>query len=302
MPGPNANSKRTRAAIGPGAESALRLALFAAQCATNVGRWLVQERRQRATLGARNKAVGDPVTDLDIAGEERLRAMILRTWPRHGFIGEETGASHAERSHVWIVDPIDGTANFALGLQPWGVSVACLRDGDPIAGAVYAHPEDVTVVAARGKGVSIGGQRIRLRPQKPLGQKLLGQKLLGQELLGPDSVVAVQWLRGTRRISFVNKLLSTGTRIRVFGCTVVQLCDVARGRLHANVQQQGRVWDVAASGLIVREAGGCFMGWDGRAIFPCSEADLPRHHPSIAASPAVHRQILDLLGRPHSIG
>ena len=283
VPGPNANSTRHQASLRRArSPTALtrQLARFATAQATSVGRWLASQRRRHIDVGVRSKEVGDPVTDLDIAGERRLRAAIEEHWPQHGFVGEETGTAEVGRSHVWIVDPIDGTANFARGLQPWGVSVACLRDGEPIVGAVYAYPEDVTVVATHGEGVRAGRTRLRM----PVETRL-----------DADSVVSAQWFRGGRHLSFLTKLVSTGTRIRVFGCTVVQLCDVARGRLHANVQQQGRIWDIAAAGLIVQESGGKFTGWNGLPIFPCSAADLQRHHASVAASPGIHGQLVRLL-------
>jgi myo-inositol-1(or 4)-monophosphatase len=259
------------------------LARFAALAATDVGRWLAAERRRRGRVTARAKELGDPVTDLDLAGEQRLHRAIAERWPDHGFLGEETGARDAGRAHVWIVDPIDGTANFAAGLDPWGVSIACLRDGRPVAGALYLEPEAVTVVAARGAGARLGRRQLRMDPEGPA--------------LSPDSLLGAQWLRGARRLTFVTRLLETGTRVRVFGSTVVQLCDVARGRLAANVQEQGKVWDVAAAGLIVEEAGGRFTGWDGRPIFPRAVDDPAGHHPSVAAGPVAHRQILDLLPR-----
>lgn len=226
--------------------------------------------------------MGDPVTDLDLAGEHRLRQRIARRWPGHGFIGEETGLSDVDRAHVWIVDPIDGTANFAAGLSPWGVSIACLRDGMPVAGAVYVFPEDVTVVARRGSGTHVGRRRIRI----PAAARL-----------DANSVIGVQWFRGATRLPFLPGVLGTGTRVRVFGSTVVQLCDVARGRLQANVQEQGKLWDIAAAGLIVQEAGGNFARFDGRPIFPFSAAQLDQDHSSVAGPPGVYRQLIRLLGR-----
>ncbi|MEZ5965396.1 MAG: inositol monophosphatase [Planctomycetota bacterium] len=261
------------------------LADFAAQCALDVGRWLVRERPRRRSLGARDKGKGDPVTDLDVAAEERLRRAIGKRWPGHGFLGEETGASDLERTFVWIVDPIDGTANFANGLLPWGVSVACLRDGVPVAGAVYAAAEDRLCVAARGAGAHVLGPR-RRRIRTPPAQRLDARAVIG-----------VQWFRGVRHLPFLPALLGTGTRVRVFGCTVSQLCDVAVGRLHANVQQQGKVWDVAAAGLVVEEAGGLFTRWDGRPVFPCTPRGLTGHHATVGAPPGVHRQVLRLLDR-----
>lgn len=252
------------------------IATFAADLATRVGRWLERERLRRRTLGARSKAVGDPVTDLDIAGERRLRAAIRRRWPEHGFLGEETGGADLGRDFVWIVDPIDGTANFAAGLAPWGVSVACLHRGLPLVGAVHAVPEGVTMHAIHGRGAYLGRRRITIADTP----------------LGPDSILSVNWFRAAENLAFVTALVRTGARVRVHGSTVVQLLDVARGRMAANIQQQGKVWDFAAAGLIVQEAGGLFGDWAGRPLFPCPPERWADHHASIAAAPGVARGLI----------
>jgi len=282
VPAPKTNSGRRSPRARPAHEDA-QLLRFAGAAARAVGRWLARERQRRGAVPKRDKGVGDPVTDLDVTAERKLRERIERRWPTHGFVGEETGSARLDAAHVWVVDPIDGTANFAAGLAPWGVSVACLRDGAPIAGAVYNHPEGVTVLAQRGGGASIAGE-----PAAHL-------RLRDDACLDPDAVIGVQWFRGRTRLPFLPRLLATGTRVRVFGCTVVQLCDVARGRLQANVQEQGRIWDVAAAGLVVEEAGGRFTRWDGRPLFPCTAADLERHHATVAAPPAIHAHLVRAL-------
>lgn len=252
------------------------MATFAADLATRVGRWLESERLRRRSLGARSKAVGDPVTDLDIAGEGRLRDAITRRWPEHGFLGEETGGADVGNDFVWIVDPIDGTANFAAGLAPWGVSVACLHLGEPLVGAVHAVPEGITMHAIRGRGAYLGRRRLATV----------------DAALGPDSILSVNWFRAAKDIEFVAALVRTGARIRVHGSTVVQLLDVARGRMAANIQQQGKVWDFAAAGLIVQEAGGVFSDWAGRPLFPCPAERWADHHASLAAAPGVARVLV----------
>lgn len=262
------------------------IAGFARSAARDVARWLARARPRDGAVRTISKSLGDPVTELDIAGERRLRARIERRWPHHGFVGEETGSVAVDRAHVWIVDPVDGTANFAAGLPPWGVSIACLRDGVPLVGAVHGFPEDVTCWAVRGRGayLEVGSRRRRIVVPE-------------HARIDADSLVGVQWLRGEERVPFLRRILATGTRVRVHGCTVVQLCDVARGRLHANVQQQGKVWDVAAAGLVVEEAGGRFTDWRGRPIFPCGPEELAEHHASVAGPPRVHEQLVALLPR-----
>lgn len=226
------------------------------------------------------KAVGDPVTVLDLEAERRFRAAIAKAWPTHGFLGEETDATGIDREYIWIVDPIDGTANFAADLMPWGVAVACVTRGVPIAAAVFTMPRAETTVACTGRGAHVAGERIRLRDRTRLGA---------------DSLIGTQWFRGETDLPFLPRLLATGSRMRVLGSTVTQMCDVAAGRLHANVQPQGRIWDIAAPALVVLEAGGQFTDWAGRPIFPLAQLDPARHHPAITGSPSIVREVVDLL-------
>ena len=142
--------------------SAVDLAAFAERLATRIGRQLARARSGGPVLRM-TKAVGDPVTALDLEAEQHLRAAIAKAWPTHGFVGEETDAAGVDREYVWIVDPIDGTANFAADLMPWGVAVACVARGAPIAAAVFAMPRGETTVACAGHGARVGAERIRLR-------------------------------------------------------------------------------------------------------------------------------------------
>ena len=230
-----------------------------------------------------SKGEGDPVTHLDLEAEARLRTAIATAWPTHGFLGEETDATGLDREFVWIVDPIDGTANFAADITPWGVAVACLTRGAPIAAAVFCMPGQRTLAAAAGRGARADGERIRLR---------------AGGALGADSLVGMQWFRGETRLPFLPRILATGTRIRVQGSTVTQICDVATGRLAANIQTQGRIWDIAAPALILEEAGGEIRDWQGRPIFPLRALDRDRHYPSVSGTHAVVGQVVALLAAP----
>ena len=107
--------------------------------------------------------------------------------------------------------------------------------------------------------------------------------------------MSVQWVRGAPPPACLGRLLATGCRFRNFGCTVVQLCDVARGRLDANLQTQGHIWDLVAPGLIAEEAGARMLGWDGRPILPFPSLDGARHYPSITAHPALAARLARLV-------
>lgn len=230
-----------------------------------------------------SKGEGDPVTHLDLEAEARMRVAITKAWPTHGFLGEETETTGLDHEFVWIVDPIDGTANFAANITPWGVAVACVTRGAPIAAATFCMPGRRTFAAAASRGVRLDGEQIRL-------------KVGGA--LGPDSLVGMQWFRGETRLPFLPRILATGTRIRVQGSTVTQICDVATGQLAANIQTQGRIWDIAAPALILEEAGGDLCDWRGQAIFPVRALDRDRHYPSVGGTRAVVSQVVALLASP----
>lgn len=230
------------------------------------------------------KGVGDFVTAVDLAAEKLLRRRILAAWPNHGVVGEELPAHEPGAEFVWILDPIDGTSNFGRGHPLFAVSVACLHQGRPVAAAVHCLPDDLTYHATLGLGARQGRRPIRLAGRR--------------RRLDDASILGVQWHRGPRRLRYLDELTATGTRVRNFGCTVNQLCDVALGRLDGNVQEQGKIWDFAAAALLVTEAGGRFTSWRGEDIFPLASLDGSRHYPSVAAAPGVHRQLCEILG-PH---
>jgi myo-inositol-1(or 4)-monophosphatase len=259
------------------------LARTARTLAAAVGAYVA--RAQRRHGGARRKGVGDFVTRIDLAAEERLRRALRRAHPDHGFLGEETGAERPDAELCWVVDPIDGTSNYAHGLRDFAVSIACLWRGQPMAAAVACGPGLDVYAAAHGLGARTAGRRLALGPAR----------------LDDAALVGVQWHRGSAaRLDFVASLIGTGARLRVLGSTVVQMCAVADGRLHANVQQQGRLWDYAAAALIVTEAGGVVSDWAGQPVFPVGDVLGGGHVSTIAAGRAVHRRLLRL--RPFGAG
>lgn len=247
-----------------------------AEIAATIGR---AQLRLRPT-DVRRKGVGDFVTTVDVRSERFLRRALQKALPQAGFLGEESTPSDLGREWIWVVDPIDGTSNFARGLPHFAVAVALLQAGDPVLAIVHAAPENALYVAGRGSGARRNGRRLRI----PAGR------------LDDGSIVGCQWFRGQQQLDFLARLQQRGSRIRTLGSSVTQLVDVAVGRLDANVQEQGRIWDIAAAGLVVEEAGGRFTDWTGRRVFPFRDLAV-EHTPTVAAPPRVHSRVLALLGR-----
>ena len=226
----------------------------------------------------RRKAAGDFVTRIDLRTEAELRRTLRKVWPEAGFLGEETEPSRIGSDWVWVVDPIDGTSNFSRGLPHFAVSVALLWLGQPMMACIHCAPENALYVAVHGAGAVRNSRRLRT----PAGR------------LDDGAILGCQWHRGQQHLDFLAHLQSRGARIRTLGSSVTQLADVAVGRLDGNVQEQGRIWDIAAAGLVVEEAGGLFTDWAGKPVFPVAALG-PGHTPTIAASPRVHRGLLRLL-------
>lgn len=238
-------------------------------------------QRAQARLQPRDiraKGEGDYVTTVDVRGERLLRRALLRALPEAGFLGEETPASELGRDWLWVVDPIDGTSNFAHGLPHFAVSAALLFRGRPLLACVHCAPEGALYTALDGGGARRDGRRIRVR----------------ERTLDAGAIVGCQWHRGQQDLAFLARLQKRGNRIRTFGSTVTQLADVAMGRLDANVQEQGRVWDYAAAGLVAVEAGARFTDWRGRDVFPLANLAIG-HTATIAAPPGLHAQVVRLL-------
>ncbi len=224
------------------------------------------------------KAVGDFVTAIDVRSEKRLRRELLRMLPEAGFLGEESDATGIDCDWLWVVDPIDGTSNFSRGLPHFAVSVALLFRGQPMLAAIHCAPDDGLFTAVHGVGCWRNNRRITA----PAGR------------FDDGAIVGCQWFRGQADMAFLSQLQSQGARIRTLGSTVTQLADVVMGRLDGNVQQQGRLWDFAAAGLVAVEAGVKFTTWRSKPVFPVKDLQV-EHTATIAATPAVHRKIVTLL-------
>lgn len=235
-------------------------------------------RRRLRPADVRRKGTGDFVTAVDIRVERRMRAALRALLPEAGFLGEESAPADLDRPWLWVVDPIDGTSNFARGLPHYAVSVALLWRGQPVLAAVHCEPERALYGAVFGHGARRNGRPLRTPPGR----------------LDDGAMIGCQWHRGQQDLEFLARLQRRGGRIRTLGSTVTQLADVAAGRLDGNVQQQGRVWDIAAAGLIVAEAGARFTTWSGAPVFPLRDLRVG-HTATVAAPPAVHRGLLALL-------
>lgn len=228
----------------------LDVAIAAARAGGRVLRDLLPARRVIAT-----KQSGiDLVTDADGQAEEAIVACIRSHFPDDAILAEERGAEAGRSAYRWIIDPLDGTTNYAHRLPLFCVSVAVEAGGHVLAGAVVDPTRDETFAARRGRGASLNGERLRVSEEEDLGAALLVTGF-GYDIRTNPRNNLRQFADLSRRARAVRRL----------GSAALDLCYVAAGRLDGYWELTTGAWDVAAGALLVQEAGGRVTRLDGGA-------------------------------------
>jgi myo-inositol-1(or 4)-monophosphatase len=186
------------------------------------------------------------VTAADRRAEEVLHQELMQARPGYGFLGEEGGLrAGPDKTHTWIVDPLDGTTNFLHGIPHFAISIALQRDDTIVAGLVYNPANDDLFTAERGKGAFLNDKRLRVAGRARLNDSIIACGLphlgRGDLVLASKELAAVQdKVAGLRR----------------FGAAALDLAWVAAGRFDAYWERDLKAWDIAAGVILVREAGG----------------------------------------------
>jgi myo-inositol-1(or 4)-monophosphatase len=228
---------------------------------------VVREHRSGAVRVAAKSTATDLVTEADRATERWLVEQIAVRRPEDGILGEEGGGREGTSGVRWVLDPIDGTVNFVLGLPQFAVSVAAEVAGRPVAGAVVNPLTGETFHARRGGGAYLGGARLAGPREVPLARAVVGTGF------GYDAAMRA------RQAALLDRLLPAVGDVRRLGAAALDLCFVAAGRLDAYFEAGLNEWDHAAGGLIAGEAGCVVSGLRGR---PPSRACYAVAGPSLA--------------------
>jgi myo-inositol-1(or 4)-monophosphatase len=214
----------------------------------------------------------DLVTEIDEEAEQVIRKELLGTFPSYGMLAEEGGELAGEVDARWIVDPLDGTINYAHGLPIFCVSVALERAGEMVLGVVHDPIREETFVAERGRGATLNGEPINVSNTDELIRALIATGFPYDRAEMPEA------------LEHFGRFAATTQGIRRLGSAALDLCYVASGRIDGYYERGIWTWDLAAGSVILEEAGGKLTDYrggvldlEGREIV----ASNGRQHPSI---------------------
>jgi myo-inositol-1(or 4)-monophosphatase len=259
---------------------------IAAEEAARIGAAVLEDWRARFSV--REKAHADLVTEADFASQKAIRAFLEIRFPDHAFLGEEDPQAKAGKvatdRPTWIVDPLDGTANYVHDVPAYCVSVGLLVEGIPTVGAIFDPRQSEMFSAGTGLGATLNGKPIRVSTINEMRRALLSTGF------PPDPDCQERNLRWWRAFGYQSQAL------RRTGSTALNLAYVAAGRFDGYWAFDNFAWDVAAGIAIVREAGGVVSRVDGSPVDPFQ-------HDLIAGNPAIHAAMLAAMTEePEKVG
>jgi myo-inositol-1(or 4)-monophosphatase len=256
-------------------------------CARSAGELSLLRMKQPFTVEYKTSA-SDLVTAVDKEVEKHVVDTILRHYPDHGILGEEStfAGDPARFDTLWVIDPIDGTTNFVHQQINFAVSIAVYHKGEGLVGAVYDPSRDEMFYAVKGEGAFLNGQRLRLERQVKLEEALLCTSVFWNkraEQMGIDLIV--------------KKLAGKVRGMRLLGSAALEMAYVAAGRLDGYVSMSLNAWDFGAGRIIVEEAGGRVTTMTGEplpvdqksSVMACNPAfyEELQHYLTLSDSPSV---------------
>jgi myo-inositol-1(or 4)-monophosphatase len=255
---------------------------FATRLAHEAGTLALQLRPPPGAPVATLKGTQDWLTEADLVVEKLLAERLAAQFPEDGFQGEETGRGRTGTLR-WVVDPIDGTANYARGSPRFCISVGLLEGRTPLAGVLYAPALHEVFAARQGAGATLNGAPIRAAVTTDLSR----------------AMVECGWSHRRPNAGFfrlVEGVMEAGAVLRASGSGALGLADVAAGRIDAYVEQHINLWDVAAALAVLAEA--------GAVVSPFMQGEGPTQgNPILAAAPGIADVLSDIAGiatRPSS--
>jgi myo-inositol-1(or 4)-monophosphatase len=225
------------------------------------------------------------VTKTDVDSEKRIMEIIRAAFPKHNLLGEETGFQNKNSEYTWVVDPIDGTSNFAAGIPWFGVIICILKDFIPVMAGCYLPVQNQLYFAEKGKGANVNEQPVSVSKETELKNVLLAYSLDFSYEPGKTE----------KEAQVIQRLVHNVRNLRSTNC-LIDLMYTADGKLGGCINQTTKIWDIAGPGLIIEEAGGKATDLFGIPFnFEITEKTYDRNFQIVASNGIIHKKILDLL-------
>ena len=253
---------------------------IAVKAARRAGAIINRASQDIGTLTIKSKNFNDFVSEVDVAAERAIIDTLKDAYPTHGFLGEESGSTSNESDFIWIIDPLDGTTNFLHGFPQYCVSIALQHKGEITQAVIYEPNRNDLYTATKGRGAFLNDKRIRVSKCDKLQESLIGTGFPFRDFKYLDTY-----------LSMFKSMLQKTTGIRRPGSAALDLAYVANGSLDGFWEIGLSPWDIAAGGLLVREAGGIISNLNGKDGWLQSGNVL-------AASPKIYDAMVETLA-PH---
>jgi myo-inositol-1(or 4)-monophosphatase len=261
-------------------ESLSHITLIAIEAALLAGQLLRQGFGTQFSISSK-EGRHNLVTEYDHLSEKTIIDFIQQNIPDSHFLAEESGSTGKNKSELlWIIDPLDGTVNFAHQVPVFSVSIAAQREGKVISGVVYQPITNELFVAEIGKGAFLNGQALRVSPVKTIENAILATGFPYNLAKNPHHCIE----------HFVD-ILKLGIPIRRLGSAAIDLAYTAAGRFEGFFEVELGAWDVAAGKLLVEEAGGKMTQWDK------SPFAITSRLPVLATNGHIHDATANILNR-----
>jgi myo-inositol-1(or 4)-monophosphatase len=225
------------------------------------------------------------VTEFDFQSESHIRDVISSTYPTHNILGEEHGFENKKSEYTWIIDPLDGTSNFAANIPWFGILIALLRNNKPVLSGAYLPMSDELYFATKGNGAFKNDRRIQVSKETKLSNLLCCYSL--------DFNIDIR--KTSREVEIIKNLVQNCRNLRSTN-SLLDFCFVAEGKFGATINQSMKIWDIAAPELILSEAGAKVTDANGRAIvYTPSDQSVSQNYTAAAANPVIHSEIMQLM-------
>lgn len=227
------------------------------------------------------------LTEADLAIGKLIVDRIKKAYSDYNVIDEEAGVIDCGSAFTWVVDPIDGTSNFANGIETYGIMIGLLKEGSPIAGGFSLPAIHKTVIAEKGKGAFEDGKPLKVTQETHLNNCLVAYHIDGH----PEDPK-----RAERETEVFGEIIKHCRNMRNTGCEPWDGLLVAQGKYGALVNQSMKIWDAVAVQIIIEEAGGVYTDfWGNKIDYTKPLTRIKQNFTCCASAPSLHKQLQTLI-------